>query len=368
MAEYDDLLAPYAESQGRGEFPSFLPLPPVRRPAELRNIGPRPGPTFQEEIAANISPLEAGRGMADILHQTYGAAREGDWSGVADRLPLALGMFAGMKAKTANLPALERAQTMAAKGAPREAIWNDTGWFLGPDKKWRFEINDSAMKHAVPLPEWLPRNEEGKLIGMAPNVSTAWDAANRNLTPEAPVRVKRLFEHPDLARSYPHGFTKTPEHGDVTGIPVMIQPNGPSRGAYDPSTSTMLLNEALTPRDAKSAALHELQHIIQRYEDHAPGGNPAQFLDRKNALSALQELYGRGRNQDERDAIHSALTGDKDALGWGHALYKRLAGEVEARNVQKRMDMTPEERRAIPPWQTQDIPDVQQLLRYYDGQ
>lgn len=44
-------------------------------------------------------------------------------------------------------------------------------------------------------------------------------------------------------------------------------------------------------------------------------------------------------------------------------LYRRHAGEVESRNVQSRMNMTPEERRASPPWLTQDVPDAQQIIR-----
>ena len=43
--------------------------------------------------------------------------------------------------------------------------------------------------------------------------------------------------------------------------------------------------------------------------------------------------------------------------------YRSLAGEVEARNVQARMDMTPDERRARPPWETQDVPDDMQIIR-----
>lgn len=38
MADLDELLAQYTEARGRGDFPSFLPLPPLRRPAEVRNI------------------------------------------------------------------------------------------------------------------------------------------------------------------------------------------------------------------------------------------------------------------------------------------------------------------------------------------
>lgn len=45
-------------------------------------------------------------------------------------------------------------------------------------------------------------------------------------------------------------------------------------------------------------------------------------------------------------------------------VYRRLSGEVEARNVQARSRMTPGERRLTPPWETQDTPDADQIVRW----
>lgn len=44
-------------------------------------------------------------------------------------------------------------------------------------------------------------------------------------------------------------------------------------------------------------------------------------------------------------------------------LYQRLAGEAEARNVQTRMDYTPEQRAANPPWKTLDVPEDELIVR-----
>jgi len=49
--------------------------------------------------------------------------------------------------------------------------------------------------------------------------------------------------------------------------------------------------------------------------------------------------------------------------GGRNNLYRRLAGEVEARNVETRMDWTPEQRRDTPPWHTEDVPRDQQIVR-----
>ena len=43
--------------------------------------------------------------------------------------------------------------------------------------------------------------------------------------------------------------------------------------------------------------------------------------------------------------------------------YRRLAGEAEARNVQTRRNMSLEDRRAQPPWTTEDVPREKQIVR-----
>jgi len=71
-------------------------------------------------------------------------------------------------------------------------------------------------------------------------------------------------------------------------------------------------------------------------------------LDKTNtpSLRAAQRAEKDLEYHDEAVAI-----GEVD----NYDLYNRLSGEVEARNVQTRMNMTPEERRATPPWQTRDV-------------
>ena len=47
--------------------------------------------------------------------------------------------------------------------------------------------------------------------------------------------------------------------------------------------------------------------------------------------------------------------------------YQRLAGEAEARNVQTRMNMSMDERRATPPWKTLDVPESELIVRGGSG-
>jgi hypothetical protein len=59
---------------------------------------------------------------------------------------------------------------------------------------------------------------------------------------------------------------------------------------------------------------------------------------------------------------------DAEGFGAGSALksdaYWKSSGEVEARAVEKRMDMTPAERRARPPWLDYDIPEADQIVNF----
>lgn len=47
--------------------------------------------------------------------------------------------------------------------------------------------------------------------------------------------------------------------------------------------------------------------------------------------------------------------------------YRRLAGEVEARAVEARADLTREQRRARAPWLDYDVPEAQQIVRHGDN-
>ena len=48
------------------------------------------------------------------------------------------GIFAGVKAKGADLKQMEAAQELANRGLSRDEIWSKTGWFEDVDGKWKF--------------------------------------------------------------------------------------------------------------------------------------------------------------------------------------------------------------------------------------
>lgn len=71
-------------------------------------------------------------------------------------------------------------------------------------------------------------------------------------------------------------------------------------------------------------------------------------LDKVNTPS-LRAAEEAGRQLDI--LVEAKAIGEFDPFD----AYRRLSGEVEARNVQTRMNMTPEERRANPPYRTRDV-------------
>ena len=155
-----------------------------------------------------------------------------------------------------------------------------------------------------------------------------------------------------------------------------------------------------------------MQHAIQEREGFARGGNPGMFpqgedaILSRDAMSYRRELEGLDPNltpkqkddivrkryedlgapdwfpkQDVRDIAHDVEGNPAETLQrimqlYGtdvstggftpRQLYRELPGEIEARNVQSRRDMTPAELKAKPPWETQDI-DPRDIMRQMFG-
>jgi hypothetical protein len=137
--------------------------------------------------------------------------------------------------------------------------------------------------------------------------------------------LPEFLKHPQVYQNYPEsrtmGVLAKNDYGDSQ-----------MRGGIN---GLMVVNSA-GGDTAKSTVLHELQHAIQQREGFARGGNPEQF---------------EGSPQ------------------FRHMKYQRLAGEVEARMVQNRMNLTPEQRRDIYPFTVgrygyEDIPKSQQIINF----
>lgn len=267
--------------------------------------------------------------------------------GLVDGMGARPKIFAGEGAKTADMQALAKAQQLENAGTPERAIWSDTGWFRGADGKWRFEIDDSgASVDMGKIPAGM------SMVGDLPKAQNV-------------VSHGRLFDaYPEVAANTYMGrasegggsFSDLSNRGPYKGL-VSLNPNG--------------------HEGANSVALHELQHAAQQREGFAAGGNPSSIslLDmvpaetiesvKQSPLYRLQVAQGR----DPKKALEGILAPYLDEFGGGNAgnarmdAYRRLAGEAEARAVQSRMDMTPEQRRATFPFDSYDVPRDSLIIR-----
>jgi hypothetical protein len=328
-------------------------------------MAPNPYPPGSEE--ASWYEDQRSKGMQDWSRNaamTLGAG------GVPMAEKGAAGIFGGRLAKTADQNALAEAEALHASGATKDQIWNQTGWFKGTDDKWRFEIPDYNSQ-----------------------MNQAW---HENGVPDSNAsRIAGQLWHKPLYEAYP----------DLRQAESLFQKDHSSQGSYympEQSSSGVETIKASAPNApaARSVLLHEAQHAIQEREGFAGGGSPSMFKQGNDAELARTALSYRRElaevdphltpkqkddiirkkyedagapdwfpSSDARSVAHTVEDNPTDTLQrvmelYGTdtqtspfsplKLYRELPGEVEARNVQARADMTPAELRATPPWMTAD--------------
>ena len=288
------------------------------------------------------------------------------------------GIFAGVKAKGADLKRQAAAEELANRGIGRDQIWQETGWFNDVDGSWKFEIDDSQSRLK------LENFDKHSFGGIAD-----YDAHRLG----GVLDSEALTQYPELAKYEQSILASDVADPDNIG------------GSFEPDSKRIRV--VATDFDkAKSATLHELTHAIQQEEGFAKGGSADRLMgqykkDLKNkdyyAQAATDERLAARKTPEYMDIqkkIDVALAnGDKEALKPlvearrvienevadifdqevarladktrfdPFEQYQRLAGEAEARNVQTRMDYTPEQRQAAAPWTTLDVPESELIVR-----
>jgi len=211
-----------------------------------------------------------------------------------DKLPtegVQLGVFAGKKAK-----GFEGKTTHKGKY----------------DGQTRFEIDDSAMSvHNKGVVE---------------------------LSQKGYVQLDKLIKHDELFSNYPQ----------LRNVVVKFDKNMESHATFDGEGTITLSNKFKNKDEMSSSIIHEIQHWVQNKEGFAGGGNFEDMmmqvqgkiysLEKKGELSELDAMNYKN-DLDYLKENPSAEAFDK---------YKKIAGEIEAREVQARKNLTPEERELIP--------------------
>jgi hypothetical protein len=244
-------------------------------------------------------------------------------------------MTRGMKsASPQDIKRISAAQSLENAGVPRETILEQTGWWKGPDKQWRTEISDQPSR-------------------ITDNV---FDEIKDKKRFEGPV--SQALSHDELYKYYPElGETKA----------TLFASADPS-GTYNSATGEILAGGPGTGSQ-RNVMLHELQHGVQGEELFARGGSPEEAADIVGGeISKLRGEAGRMSMGDtpyseKRMQLNINKQKQLERLS-DQDIYERLAGEAEARAVQARRNLTPQQRAARPFWMDFDVPESDQIVRF----
>ena len=263
--------------------------------------------------------------------------------------------------RTFRMDNLSVAKDMEKNKKKAKAIKAATGWERGADGKWRYEMPDVVLRDPK---EWVNK---------------------KTLT------LSDIVEKPnDLFKEYPELFDAYPELKDMK----ILKGRAKSGGVFYNNAITLNLGDIreaikydldthykLANNSLKKTLVHEIQHYIQEKEGFAQGGNSEMIVD-KNALDAIaklraekdavaKEFYAMSPDEQQRrkyeiNSRYNDLTKQIERLEKssriGYDGYQRLAGEVEARNVSARLNMTPEERRKSLAESTEDVARKDQIF------
>ena len=308
-------------------------------------------------------------------------------------------MFAGEKGaaevdkaeeKTYRMDNLKVAEKMERGKKDAKAIKLATGWERGADGKWRYEMPDAKIKDMKDI--------GGGHIVKRFDDDMLWNGG----------KLSNVIDAPELFKAYP-------QLQDVRIETDAIMNDMPSNGEYNAKTNTITIH-ADELKYMNSILNHEIQHAIQYIEGFAKGGSPEQMekefkaaqnewkarayaheleekakemggeYNQSEVEKALVEEYkdldmsdelpdketrikgfnyfARGyadRNMDDaikRFRLNESTRSDFDS----YKEYLKLAGEVESRNVEKRLGMTDEERRNSLAEETEDVNRDEQIV------
>lgn len=254
------------------------------------------------------------------------------------------------------------------------------------DQKSRYEIDDSMATLRL---ENIPKNTFNSGLLSIPFT----------LGSQGGLTLKDVLKHDKLFYNYPQ----------LADIP--IKSTGFSfgiLGAYNDAQKTIYMNGG-KPEEFMKTLLHEIQHAIQSIEGFASGGNTALYLPdnyndiKKELQKELKSVEDRARQhvrlynpytiQSILDNLEKGRTlPDYQSKMWdelqsfpdidrltqlkrrqielqqveAEALdrYLKTAGEIEARDVAARANLTPEERDQVPPYSSENIAPGDAIVRF----
>lgn len=429
-----DTLAGTSETNGRSSTlkQSTSPTPDVQAPSPTSETGRRIKTTSTISISQNAENVnsESQKGKKFAL--------------------------AGETSETANLSLLDRAKQLQAAGEDSETIRRETGWFVGYDNQWRYEIDDSAatlvekpafenhstedgsyrtaklgdIMHHEELYAAYPFlkdvtvilqetetgvdgsafAEDGQIVldqRLFTRTSKEYQKYLENRQPE----IKRIEQTPEY-REYNRFYTDESLQETLSAEEWLAQEET-ARNKFFASELGKRYHELMWGKPnvattelgwsdkAKSVLMHEVQHLIQAHEGFAGGSSDTYWYNRllkqyrseaetarekflklrieaapelQQAMYDMEDILNRldvstssiaraydnaaryAKSDSQRDILwdytqaYSKLSDFyKNGRRYAGDMYTNTAGEIEARDVSSRLEMTAEQRRETRP-------------------
>ena len=268
---------------------------------------------------------------------------------------------------------------------PGSQVHRDTGWFVAHDNHWRKEISDAPIE-----------DKAGNLVEGVDHardfVDKYYQGQGKGFVEHPPLPLPKVLDHPELYKLYPELRNVTVRSdasagtdGSISGNTIKIDPTAP---------------------DHLGTLLHEVQHWIQGKEGFAKGGNLTTGIknmtpehlgivsrrvekyyqdrinkytnDGKKEPSSLMapfvehwkgELKNIRRNLNSDDSVVSVEEARKQLASVTHLdrqAYDHLFGEVEARDTTNRKGLSPDQRKEVTPYTSEDdyIEPKDYIVRY----
>ena len=248
--------------------------------------------------------------------------------------------YAGQNAQTADMEALKLAKQMKLGGVADETIRQETGWFMGMDGKWRWEIDDSKMRfdrsgdlRGATSAKWAQEdlnNARDDLWGHADlDTLNKVRAYNRACVQDDKKTMKQLYDeliHGEQAYyfgqyvealnrirgmrriaggtlqdyiDHPALFEAYPKLKDVN-LRFENMTDG-NQGYFDRTENEIVLSSGLMDA-TEDVLIHEIQHAIQKEEDFARGASTEYWQQRQdgdNPVKVYDEKIKDTRQQME---------------------------------------------------------------------
>ena len=288
--------------------------------------------------------------------------------------------FAGERARTSDKSQLERALDMKLDGATSEEIRQATGWHKGYDGEWRYEIDDSQMdiidteNNYVKLDKLLKHDKLFEAYPMLKKIDVSFKDLegdlngsfnSRNFDIELNAKLKNDSEQlkSTLIHEVQHAIQGLESFASGSNIKYWEQRLD---GTYDSRPQNVKVKEKELQEMYSSLLENEPEFVseMKKLEDMTPTvdrgaidwdtfeqieEDPIEWQEFDAERDRLTEKYGMDKVFDFMDMRHEMNELKTKGIRTARELYFDTAGEIEARETEKRLSYNEAERKKYQP-------------------